>query len=248
MAHGINAGKVSSKPPFRKPTINGDDNASAQVSRPIMSRRIPFLLPLITASLIVLLGVSVVAAQDRATWAMEVAPIWVVVPVLWLSYRRFPLTGLLYALIFVHALVLILGGTYTYARVPLGFEIQEWLGLHRNPYDKIGHFFQGFVPALAAREVLIRGSYVRGRRMLIFLVICVVLAISAAYELIEWGAAVALGQGADAFLGTQGDPWDTQSDMLFALIGGIAALTLLPRVHDRMIARLTGSEPNGSPP
>ncbi|AOV16459.1 hypothetical protein BJI67_04665 [Acidihalobacter aeolianus] len=213
-----------------------------------MSRRIPFLLPLITASLIVLLGVSVVAAQDRATWAMEVAPIWVVVPVLWLSYRRFPLTGLLYALIFVHALVLILGGTYTYARVPLGFEIQEWLGLHRNPYDKIGHFFQGFVPALAAREVLIRGSYVRGRRMLIFLVICVVLAISAAYELIEWGAAVALGQGADAFLGTQGDPWDTQSDMLFALIGGIAALTLLPRVHDRMIARLTGSEPNGSPP
>lgn len=213
-----------------------------------MSNRIPLLLPLITASLIVLLGVSVVAAHDRVTWAMEVAPIWVVLPVLWLSYRRFPLTGLLYALIFVHALVLILGGTYTYARVPLGFEIQEWLGLHRNPYDKIGHFFQGFVPALATREILLRGGYVRGRRMLAFLVICVVLAISAAYELIEWGAAVALGQGADAFLGTQGDPWDTQSDMLFALIGGIAALTLLPRVHDRMIARLAGSEPNGASP
>jgi putative membrane protein len=122
--------------------------------------------------------------------------------------------------------------------VPLGLEVQDLLDLSRNPYDKIGHFFQGFVPALAAREILLRGSYVRGRRMLAFLVVCIVLAISATYELIEWGAAVALGQGADAFLGTQGDPWDTQSDMLMALIGAVTALTLFSRLQDRQIERL----------
>jgi putative membrane protein len=140
---------------------------------------------------------------------------------------------------FIHALVLMLGGAYTYARVPLGFQLAEWLDLSRNPYDKIGHFFQGFVPALAAREILVRGSYVRGRKMLAFIVVCIVLAVSAAYELIEWAAALALGQGADEFLGTQGDPWDTQSDMFCALVGAIAALLLLSRAHDRQIARLT---------
>jgi putative membrane protein len=130
------------------------------------------------------------------------------------------------------------GGAYSYARVPLGFEIESVLGLQRNPYDKIGHFFQGFVPALAAREILIRGAYVRGRRMLGFVVVCIALAISAGYELIEWGSALALGQGADDFLGTQGDPWDTQSDMFAALIGAGCALLLLSRVHDRQIERL----------
>ncbi|RJQ81896.1 MAG: DUF2238 domain-containing protein [Desulfobacteraceae bacterium] len=133
---------------------------------------------------------------------------------------------LLYVLIAVHALVLILGGAFTYARVPLGFWIADLFGMDRNPYDKIGHFFQGFVPALVAREILIRGSYVRGKRMLAFLVTCVVLAVSAAYELVEWGAAVALGQGADEFLGTQGYQWDTQSDMFLALLGSTAALAL----------------------
>lgn len=175
---------------------------------------------------------------DRATWAMEVAPVAVVLPLLWATHRRYPLTTILYLGIFVHALVLMLGGAYTYARVPLGFELAEWLQLQRNPYDKIGHFFQGFVPALAVREILLRGRHVRGRRMLAFLVVCVVLAISATYEFIEWGAALALGQGADEFLGTQGDPWDTQSDMLMAVIGACCALGLLARMHDRQLEAL----------
>ena len=187
---------------------------------------------------IVLLAVSGWRPHDRTTWLLEVFPVIIVLPILWGTYRRFPLTTLLYACIFVHALVLMLGGAHTYARVPLGFQIAELLDLSRNPYDKIGHFFQGFVPALAAREILIRGGFVHGRKMLAFIVVCIVLAISATYELIEWGAALALGQGADEFLGTQGDPWDTQSDMFFALIGSIAALLLLSREHDRQIGRL----------
>jgi len=135
-------------------------------------------------------------------------------------------------------MVLMLGGAYTYARVPLGFQLQELLHLDRNPYDKIGHFLQGFVPALVAREILVRGQYVRGRSMLAFLVVCIILAISATYELIEWGAALVLGQGADEFLGTQGDPWDTQSDMFFALLGAMAALLCCSRMHDRQLQRL----------
>ncbi len=175
---------------------------------------------------------------DRLTWLMEVLPVIVVLPLLWLTHRRYPLTSLLYAGIVVHAAVLMLGGAYTYARVPLGFELQELFGLARNPYDKIGHFMQGFVPALAAREILLRGRHVRGRRMLAFLVVCVVLAISATYELVEWAAALALGQGADEFLGTQGDPWDTQSDMFLALLGAVAALLALSRLHDRQLRAL----------
>lgn len=175
---------------------------------------------------------------DRLTWLMEVLPVLVVLPLLWATHERYPLTSLLYAGIFVHAAVLMLGGAYTYARVPLGFELQELFGLARNPYDKIGHFMQGFVPALAAREILRRGQHVRGRRMLAFLVVCVVLAISATYELVEWAAALALGQGADEFLGTQGDPWDTQSDMFLALLGALAALLALSRLHDRQLRAL----------
>jgi len=175
---------------------------------------------------------------DRGTWLMEVLPVMIALPILWATYERFPLTSLLYALIFLHAAVLILGGTYTYARVPLGFQLQELFDLSRNPYDKIGHFFQGFVPVLVAREILIRGQYVRGRRMLAFLVVCIVLAISATYEFIEWGAALVLGQGADEFLGTQGDPWDTQSDMFLALIGSTVALLSLSSMHDRQLQRL----------
>lgn len=180
---------------------------------------------------------------ERTTWALEVFPIFIAVPLLWATYRRFPLTNLLYALVFAHALVLMLGGAYTYARVPLGFHIAEALGLHRNPYDKIGHFFQGFVPAIAAREILLRGVHVRGPKMLAFVVVCMVLAISATYEFIEWGAALALGQGADEFLGTQGDAWDTQSDMFFALIGAVTSLLLLSGWHDRQIRRMALSEP-----
>jgi putative membrane protein len=173
---------------------------------------------------------------------LEVFPVVIVLPVLWLTYRRFPLTSLLYAGIFVHACVLMAGGAYTYARVPLGFRLEELLHLTRNPYDRIGHFFQGFVPALAAREIFIRHGVVRGKRMLAFIVLCVVLAISATYELFEWASALALGQGADEFLGTQGDPWDTQSDMFMALVGGITALAALSGVHDRQIRGLERAE------
>jgi len=192
------------------------------------------------AFLLAALALSGFRPYDRGTWLMEVFPVIIAIPILWATYKRFPLTTVLYVCIFLHALVLMLGGAYTYARVPLGFQIAEALGLHRNPYDKIGHFFQGFVPALVAREILIRGSHVRGVKMLNFLVVCVVLAISATYEFIEWGAALALGQGADEFLGTQGDPWDTQSDMLSALIGAVVALVLLSRMQDRQIRQLAG--------
>jgi len=199
----------------------------------------PSRLPLIGSVVLVpLLVISGIRPFDRTTWVLEVFPILLALPVLWATHRRFPLTSLLYACIFIHAIVLMVGGAYTYARVPLGFQLQELLDLGRNPYDKIGHFMQGFVPALVAREIFIRGAYVCGRRMLPFLAVCVVLAISASYELVEWAAAVALGQGADEFLGTQGDPWDTQSDMLFALIGGVVAMVFFSRLHDRQLARM----------
>lgn len=185
-----------------------------------------------------ILAYSGIEPFDRMTWALEVFPVAIALVAMVASYRRFPLTTLLYVCIFAHCLVLILGGVYTYARVPLGFEIAELFNLTRNPYDKIGHFFQGFVPALVAREVLIRGEFVNGRRMLNFLIVCVVLAISAFYELIEWWVAVLAGQGADEFLGTQGYVWDTQSDMLLALIGAIAALVLFASWHDRQLEKL----------
>lgn len=174
---------------------------------------------------------------DRATWWMEVAPVLVVLPVLWGTRRRFPLTPLAMVLIAVHGVILMIGGAYSYARVPAGFVMQDWLHLARNPYDRIGHFAQGFVPAIVLRELLFRGGGIARGPLLTVLVLACCLAISAAYELIEFGAAVWLGQGADAFLGTQGDPWDTQWDMLTCLIGASVALLLLTRLHDRQIAR-----------
>ena len=179
--------------------------------------------------------VSGIQPYDRVTWLMEVAPVLIAAPILIITHRRYPLTPLLYALIFLHALVLILGGAYTYARVPLGFWLQDLLALERNPYDRIGHFMQGLVPAMVAREILIRNRYVNASAMAAFLSLCVALAVSAFYELIEWWAALALGQGAEDFLGTQGDPWDTQADMFLALIGAAAALAALSRLHDRQI-------------
>jgi putative membrane protein len=169
---------------------------------------------------------------------MEVAPVLVVVPILAATWRRFPLSDLLCVLIAVHALVLILGGHYTYARVPLGDWLRDAFGLARNPYDRVGHFMQGFVPALAAREILLRTGQVRGRGMAGFLAVCVALAVSASYELIEWWSAVALGQGADEFLGTQGDPWDTQWDMFMALVGATVAMLAFSRLHDRRMEAL----------
>jgi putative membrane protein len=187
---------------------------------------------------LVALVVSAIAPYDRTTWWMEVAPVLIAVPLLLATRSNFPLTTLLYALIALHALVLILGGAYTYARVPLGFWLQDLFELGRNPYDKIGHFMQGFVPVLIAREILLRGRHVVAHKMAGFLSVCVALAISASYELIEWWAALALGQGADEFLGTQGDPWDTQSDMFLALLGSVAALFSLWRVQDRQMGEM----------
>lgn len=198
-------------------------------------------LPLALLALVGLaLAASALAPYDRATWWMEVAPVLIVAPVLLATHRRFPLTPLLQVLIAAHALVLIVGGAWTYARVPVGFWLQDVLALDRNPYDRIGHFMQGFVPAIAAREILLRQRVLRAGGWLFFVVICICLAISAAYELVEWGAAVALGQGAEAFLGTQGDPWDTQNDMAMALLGALAAQLALGRWHGRQLARLGG--------
>ena len=195
----------------------------------------PHLLAALGLLVLAALLASSVAPYDRATWLMEVAPVLIVAPVLLATWRRYALCRLLYVLIALHALVLILGGAYTYARVPLGFWLQDIFHLGRNPYDKIGHFMQGLVPAMAAREVLLARGYLSSRGMAAFLSVCVVMAISAVYELIEWGVALALGQGADEFLGTQGDPWDTQSDMFFALIGAVVAVTVLRGWHDKKL-------------
>lgn len=175
---------------------------------------------------------------DRTTWLLEVFPILVGLPLLLATARRFAFTPLVYRLMFVHALILMIGGHYTYARVPLGAWVSDLLGLARNHYDRLGHFAQGFVPALIARELLLRTSPLRPGKWLSALAVALVLAISASYELLEWGAALALGQSATDFLGTQGDPWDTQWDMFLALCGGVAALLTLRRTHDRQLARL----------
>ncbi len=193
----------------------------------------------LAAIVIAALIVSGIAPFDRATWVMEVAPVLIALPLMIATRQSYPLTMLLTVLIGIHALVLIGGGAYTYARVPLGFWLQDLLGTVRNPYDKIGHFLQGFVPAMVAREILIRGGYVVGRRMTGFVCICIAMAISASYELIEWAAALAMGQSADEFLGTQGDQWDTQSDMFMALIGSSMAIALLSGWHDRQLAKLS---------
>jgi putative membrane protein len=204
----------------------------------LQSRNQTALLLAVTAIWLVSLAASGWRPYDRATWWMEVAPVLIALPVLWLSAGRFPLTALALVLIALHGLVLILGGAYSYARVPLGFAVQDWLDLSRNPYDRFGHFMQGFVPAIVLRELLIRLGSLKPGKLLTALVTACCLAVSAAYELIEFAAAVLLGEGADAFLGTQGDEWDTQWDMLLCLIGAVAALLLLPRLHDRQLRSL----------
>jgi putative membrane protein len=195
---------------------------------------------------VICLAVSYVGALEPGTWVLEVFPIFIGVPILIVTARRFPLTPLAYRLIFVHALILMVGGHYTYAKVPLGFWIRDALHLVRNNYDRIGHFAQGFVPAIIAREILIRRTLLTRGKWLFFIVTCICLAISACYEFIEWGTAVLGGSSADAFLGTQGDPWDTQWDMFTALWGAIISQLLLSRVHDRQIAKLIASSPANS--
>ncbi len=187
--------------------------------------------------LLVALGLSAINPEDGLTWWLETAPVLVALPLLLFTRQRFPLTPLLYTLIFLHALVLILGAHYTYAKVPLGFWMQEAFGLARNHYDRLGHFMQGFEPAILAREILIRKAVVKRGGWLTLFVLSVCLAFSACYEFIEWFAALVNGQAAEAFLGTQGDVWDTQWDMFLCLIGAVAALLLLSRWHDRQLEK-----------
>jgi len=175
---------------------------------------------------------------DRFTWLMEVFPVLIAVPLLLATYRRFRFTPLVYTLMAIHACILMLGGKYTYAQVPLGFWMERAFGLARNHYDRIGHFAQGFVPALIGREILVRLSPLRGSRWLPFVVLAFCMAISAFYEFIEWWTALATGSAAEAFLGTQGDPWDTQWDMFLAFVGAISALVLLSRYHDKQLRDL----------
>jgi putative membrane protein len=200
-----------------------------------MSHRLPLLLLALATIALVISGIGV---YDRTTWILEVLPIFIGVPILIATRRRFPLTPLLYWLIFFHALILMLGGHYTYARVPLGFWVQDAFGMTRNPYDRIGHLAQGFVPAILAREILLRRTPLQRGGWLFFLVASVCLAFSAFYEFTEWWSAVIGGSAATDFLGTQGDPWDTQWDMFCALIGALTAQLLLARWHDRQLAQL----------
>jgi putative membrane protein len=184
---------------------------------------------------IALLALTAIHPHDYPTWWMEVAPIFIAVPILVATYKNYPLTSLTYRLLFLHALILMVGGHYTYAEVPLGYWMQDWFGFARNNYDKIGHLAQGFIPAMLFRELLLRSSPLRQGKLLFTLVTASCLAVSAVYELIEWGAAEAMGQGAEAFLGTQGYAWDTQSDMLMALIGAMVAQVQLGKVQDRQL-------------
>ncbi len=182
--------------------------------------------------------ISGAAPHDRLTWFLEVAPVIIGIAIMIPTRRSFPLTPLLYWLIFAHGLILILGGHYTYAQVPLGFWVQDAFDLARNHYDRLGHFAQGFIPAILAREVLLRKTHLRPGKMLAYLVVSVCLAFSAFYELVEWWAAVALGEDAHSFLGTQGDVWDSQWDMFMAMLGAVVALIALSSWHDRQLAAL----------
>ena len=196
-------------------------------------------LPIVLLALsLVALAVSGIRPHDRATWLMEVAPAVGAWAVLLATHRRFPLTPLLYVLVFVHGLILILGGHYTYAEVPLGDWVRDALSLQRNHYDRLGHFAQGFVPVLAAREILLRCTPLQRGGWTAFLSVMTTLGFSAFYELIEWWAAILTEEGATAFLGTQGDPWDTQWDMFMALVGATTAMLALSRVHDASMARV----------
>lgn len=176
--------------------------------------------------------------KDSTTWVLEVLPAVVGFAVLVATRRRFPLTSLAYLLILAHCIVLMVGGHYTYAEVPLFDWIRDGFGLERNNYDKLGHFMQGFVPAIVAREILVRNAIIAGKGWMSFIIVCICLAISAFYELIEWWVAILSDEAAEAFLGTQGYVWDTQSDMMYALVGAIAALVLLSKLHDKQIKRV----------
>ncbi|MFC4272505.1 DUF2238 domain-containing protein [Sneathiella chungangensis] len=186
---------------------------------------------------------SAIEPKGYFIWILEVGPALIGLVILVLTYKKFPLTPLLYTLILIHCIILMVGGHYTYAEVPLFDTIKPWFGFERNNYDRVGHLAQGFVPAIIAREILIRLEVIRGANWRNFIIVSICLAFSAFYELIEWAVALMTGEDADAFLATQGDIWDTQSDMALALLGAICALLLLSRVHDRQLARVGGVIP-----
>ena len=189
-----------------------------------------------------MLAWSVIAPHDYFTWFLESAPALIAFVVLTATHRRFPLTALAYGLILVHCLILFLGAHYSYAEVDTFKFVRDFFGWQRNNYDKLGHFAQGFVPAIIAREILIRNRVVNGRGWLNFFVVSICLAFSALYELFEWGVAVATGDSAEAFLGTQGYVWDTQSDMAMALLGAISSLLLLRKLHDGQLSKISRSQ------
>lgn len=201
----------------------------------------PFGLWWLTASVVIAACVSGIAPYDRITWLLEMTPLPVVLVALWSTRHLFPLTPIAYLGITIQCLGLVAGAAYTFPRVPLGEWLVDLLELSRNPYDRIGHFVQGLVPALVVREILIRRQLIQGDRLLPFVVVCVVMTFSATYEIVEWFAAITLGKDADDFLGMQGDPWDAQADMLCAFAGALFMLCCLPRTHDRQIAALSCS-------
>ncbi|MBO3746256.1 DUF2238 domain-containing protein [Streptosporangiaceae bacterium NEAU-GS5] len=203
------------------------------------ARRLPVAL---AVAVLLALALSGLQPHDRLTWFLETFWVMIGLPLVVLTWRRFPLTSLLCCLLALHALVLIVGGYFTYERVPFGYWLQDVFDLSRNPYDRIGHLTQGFVPAILVRELLVRTSPLRRSAWLGPLTVCVCLAFSAFFELLEWWTSLAAGQAADAFLATQGDVWDTQWDMFCALIGAVTSLLLLSRLHDRQIDGLASSE------
>ncbi len=190
------------------------------------------------AVLIALLVWSAINPFEYFTWFLEILPALVGILVVIFTFKRFQFTNLVYILIFLHCVILIIGGHYTYAEVPLFDWIQETFQHSRNNYDKIGHFAQGFVPAIITRELFLRKNVVSGRKWLNFIVVCIAMTISVSYEFIEWGVSLSTGEGGDSFLGTQGYIWDTQSDMLFATIGAILALVFLSKTHDKQLRNL----------
>lgn len=185
---------------------------------------------------------SAILPKDLFTWFLEVIPVFIGLLILVLTQKKFPLTPLLYILILIHMIILMVGGHYTYAEVPLFDWLKEAFEQSRNNYDKVGHFAQGFMPAILAREILIRKNIVQGMKIwLNYIILSIILAFSAFYELVEWWVAIAVGENAEAFLGTQGYIWDTQSDMGYALFGGIVALLVLSKLHDKQLTTV----PNG---
>ena len=174
--------------------------------------------------------------HDYPTWWLEVMPALLVLIVLFLTRERFPLTPLAYWLILIHSVILMVGGHYTYAEVPVGDWVRDWTGGSRNNYDKLGHLAQGFIPAIVIREILVRNNVIARRGWLAVMVVCICLAISAFYELLEWWVALLSDDAAESFLGTQGYVWDTQSDMFMALLGAVLALLIFSRYHDRQMA------------